>query len=537
MTAMAGVRSAARWFTATFALWPLLVWLAWFAPVPHRWGEALAGLALTAVLAALPALAGFRGWTSALHYFTLNLLTTGALVNLALTGELPSLGAAAVALRTDAAEAGAMLRAAAPATLAIALAASAWLAGCASFLLRPPALPPRLGSRWTRAALAMPVLAMLAVPGAGAAYPASLVAIARDLHAYREADHNFQRRLVDPYRVTRSRAGSEVVVLVIGESSGANSWQLFGYGRPTSPNIVRRMGQGEVAAFRAHMSTAGMTSFAVPSLLSPFDEINGIGSPPQRRSLVTVMARAGFRTAWFGANTRQIAETEADEIVHASDDAMLEEDTRYDEWLARYLGLWLDKVPSGPAFAVLHTWGSHTPFEAHYPVSATVWNGHLGKPYPQSQVTDNYDNSILYTDAVLEMAIARLEKDRRPALLVYVADHAEPWPQRSLWRYRAPRDVKLLHVPLFFWANAAWRQANAAQWDALQAFARSGQVTTHQNLVPTLAHLLGIAYEGMPRHRDALAPQFAPWTGTTPALGFDDRTIVQVVPPRVAAGR
>jgi glucan phosphoethanolaminetransferase (alkaline phosphatase superfamily) len=249
---------------------------------------------------------------------------------------------------------------------------------------------------------------------------------------------------------------------------------------------------------------------------------------------VTLMSRAGFRTAWFGANTRQAAETEADEILHASDDSMLEVDVNYDRWLPRYMGLWLDRVGSGAAFAVLHTWGSHTPFEVRYPREAAVWKDHVGKIYPQSQTVDNYDNSILHTDAVLETAIRRLERERRPALLVFVADHAEPWLQRSFWRYQAPRDANLLHVPLFFWANAAWRQAHPAQWSRLQAFARSGQVTTHQNLVPTLAGALGISYEGMPRHRDALSPAFQPWTGTTPALGSDDKTIVQAVPPRLA---
>jgi glucan phosphoethanolaminetransferase (alkaline phosphatase superfamily) len=280
----AGRASAAlRLFAAGFALWPLVVYLAAFTPEPHRLVDALAGLLFTLALVALPALLAFRGWTTALFYLALNLLATASLVNLALTGELPSLGAAAVALRTDWNEAGSMLSAASHATLAIALATLGWVAGCIAFLARAPRLPARLASRPVRAVLAAPLLLAFVVTDAGTTYPMSLVTIAHGLREYNAESRHFQRRLVDPYKVTRAAPGEQVVVLVIGESSGASHWQLHGYARPTTPNMVRRQQAGELASFRAHMSTAGMTTYAVPSLLSPFEEINGLNSPPHRR--------------------------------------------------------------------------------------------------------------------------------------------------------------------------------------------------------------------------------------------------------------
>lgn len=522
-----------RLFSAGFALAPLLVYLAWVRPEQHRLSDTLAGLAFTLALVVLPALLRFRGGFAALYYLALNLLTTASLVNLALTAELPSLGAATVALRTHWGEASSLLSAARESTLAIFLSALFWLAGCISFVRRPPALPPALAGVPQRALLAAPLALAFVLPDAAATYPMSLAGIAVRLGEYSADSRGGQRLLVDAFEVNRAPRGDEVVVLVIGESSGAKHWQLDGYARPTTPFMMRRLQAGQIANFRAHMATAGMTSFAVPSLLSPFSEMNGLGSPPHRRSVVTVMSRAGFRTAWYGANEPQPAATEADEIVRGYDDSMLETDTRYDDWLPRQMAQWLDRIHSGSTFVVLHTWGSHTPFEGRYPPEAAVWKDHLGKTYPQSQTVDNYDNSILHTDAVLEAAITRLEQERRPALLLFVADHAEPWLQRSFWRYQAPRDVNLLHVPFFVWANESWRRDHAPEWEALQAFALTGQVTTHLNVVPTLAGALGIRYAGMPRNRNALAPEFQPWVGTTPALGSDDRTVVQAMPPRV----
>lgn len=527
-----GFALALRWFAGSFAFTPLLVTMV-VGRAGLRLPDLLSGLAFTLALVSLPAVLRFRGGGAALWYLLLNLLATASLVNLALTGELPSLGASVVALRTSWQEASSLLGAAREAVLSIALAAVAWLAGCVSFALRPPgrAWPP-MGMP-VRALLAAPWLLVFTIPDPATTYPLSLGSIATRLGEYSADTRGGQRLLIDPFQVTRAGEGDDVVVLVIGESSGAKHWQILGYERPTNPFLSRRLQAGQIANFRAHMATAGMTTYAVPSLLSPFSEIRGRGSPPHRRSVVTVMSRAGFKTAWFGANEPQPAATEADEMLRSYDDSMLEVDAKYDGWLPRFMGDWLDRRSGGPTFVVLHTWGSHTPFESRYPPEFDIWKDHAGKTYPESQTVGNYDNSIVYTDAVLEAAIERLERESRPSLLVFVADHAEPWLQRSFWRYQAPRDVALLHVPFFVWANEPWRRTRPARWEALQAFARSGQVTTHQNVVPTLAGLLGISYEGMPRSRDVLAPEFEPWTGTTPALDSDDKAIVQAVPPKV----
>jgi arylsulfatase A-like enzyme len=122
-----------------------------------------------------------------------------------------------------------------------------------------------------------------------------------------------------------------------------------------------------------------------------------------------------------------------------------------------------------------------------------------------------------------------LEQERRPTLVVHTSDHAETI-MYGVARPDAPRDERLLHVPLLFWANQAWKDHHAGQWAALHAFARSGQATSHLNIVPTVIGLLGIAYDGRPRHRDVLDREFAPWQ-TTPALASDEKTIVRVALP------
>jgi glucan phosphoethanolaminetransferase (alkaline phosphatase superfamily) len=522
------VRKALRLWAGSFAFSPLLVYLAWFATGTHRIVDALAGLAITASVVALPALFAAPGWAAAAWYATVNLVSTATLLCLAMAGELPTLGTAIVALRSEGAETSAMLAASAPAAVVLAACAALWLCGCASFWRRPPAVAWR-ASRW-RLLAAAPFVAVPFVPDAGATYPLSLGRIARGLTEFSAQSHFVGRRIVDPFKVTRSKAGDELVVVLVGESSSARHWQINGYERETTPNLQRRLDAGEIANFTAHMSTAAITLFAVPALLSPFDEVGGIGREP-RRSVVTVMSRAGYRTAWVSNNDPQPAATEADETTYRTDDRVAEIVTSSDEWLKAPADQWLRRTAGGPGFLVLHTYSSHLPFETRYPPQYARWtgDGYRQMTYARNQSRDNYDNSILYTDAFLHSVFTRLEQERRPTLAVYTSDHAETI-MDGIARPDAPRDERLLHVPLFFWANRAWKDAHQRQWAALQAFARSGQPTSHVNIVPTLTGLLDIGYEGRPRHRDVLDAAFEPWS-TTPALAADEKAVVQVAVP------
>lgn len=527
-------RTALRLWTATFVMWPLLASLAWVAAGPQRVADALAGLAVTATLAALPGVLPLRGWMAAAYYAVLNVVSTATLLCLAMAGELPTLGTAIVALRTNWREASTMMAAAAPVGVGLAACAPLWLWGCASYWRCPPVLV-HSSSRW-RLLAAAPLLVLLIVPDAGATYPLSLGRIVTGLSEFSAASQFVGRRIVDPFKVSRSSREDELVVFVVGESSAARHWQINGYERETTPNLRRRLDAGELVNFAAHMSTSGLTLFAVPALLSPFDDVGGIGRE-QRRSVVTLMSRAGYRTAWLSNNDPQPAGTEADELTYRTDDRVMEIVTSYDEWLEAPVKEWLARTGGGAGFLVLHTYCSHLPFETRYPPQYVRWtaDGYRDMSYARNQSRDNYDNSILYADAFLEAVLARLQQERRPTLLAYTSDHAETL-MDGLARPDAPRDQRLLHVPLFFWANQAWRDRHEAQWAALHAFAQTGQATSHLNLVPTVTGLLGIDYEGRPTRRDVLHADFEAWQ-TTPALASDEKTVVRVAPPLVRAVR
>jgi glucan phosphoethanolaminetransferase (alkaline phosphatase superfamily) len=167
----------------------------------------------------------------------------------------------------------------------------------------------------------------------------------------------------------------------------------------------------------------------------------------------------------------------------------------------------------------MHTQGSHIPFELRYPATFRKWPV-AGGTFPNSQNEGNYRNTILYTDYILDQLMMRLQAERRPAILAYLADHGESVMREGhVPRTNAPLGHAVLHVPLIFWANAQWRAAHPDLWAALQAKTRMS--THHLNIAPTLMHLAGYSYEKEPKQLDLLAPEFRPWTlspATSPAL-------------------
>ena len=70
-------------------------------------------------------------------------------------------------------------------------------------------------------------------------------------------------------RNERNDSIREICIIVVGETSRARDWQLYGYPRQTTPRLSKRMGNGELVAFDKALSQSNTTHKSVPMLLSP----------------------------------------------------------------------------------------------------------------------------------------------------------------------------------------------------------------------------------------------------------------------------
>jgi heptose-I-phosphate ethanolaminephosphotransferase len=362
-------------------------------------------------------------------------------------------------------------------------------------------------------------------------YPAELVELSIKVYQVRHAGDRVNKAYQFDVKARDGRNASqpaELVVFVIGESSQADYWQLYGYPEPSTPEMVRRSNAGELVVFQRHMATAGATRFAVPALLSPFSDL----LPPaagHRPSLLTLMGKAGYDTAWLSVQGLMPQAAEAQLTSFTSDAEVLGHPGEFDDRLLGQAANWTKQHSARPGFLVLHTAGSHVPYEGRYPATAARWHDHEDKTFPKSQTVGNYLNTVLYTDTFLNSLMNQLSRENRPVLLVYLSDHGEA-NMRGISRDQVKVEM-VMHVPFLVWGNAQWRQAHQSEWTAAQWAAAPGEVSNHLNVVPTLTSMLRLDYDGKPFERDLLSPSFKPWT-RTPILRVQTMKVEEVPPPK-----
>ena len=483
----------------------------------------LASLVFTLSVVLLPIFAKLPKTIISGYLVLINLWTILTHLSVQLSGAFPSATVMALALKTDPREAYGFL---AVNLITLGLVLTSGIPALYGSL-KTSALPSL--AQVFNIRLSILGICLLAIPsffnGVSLIYPASSISILVKLRGVAE-----QASFVDmaeKVEILSNKAGHDntAIVLVIGESSQADYWQLDGYPKKTTPRLTARHNAGELINFSKHMSTAEATYLAVPSLISPNEQPIVFDNTKLRKSVVSVMHAAGYSTGWLSVQSPQPASAEADATDFDTDFFNYRIQSAYDEKLVGSASNWLRLHQDANTFLVLHTLGSHLPFEHRYPEAFDTWRRDKSAHYPQSQSTANYENTINYTDYVLDQLIKTLEKEHRPTILVFASDHGESL-MKGVSRARGPiQDV--LHVPFFIWGNSLWRNQHPTTWAALRDKEADDIVTHHFNVVPTLTSLLGIDYKGKPYNRDLLNRSFTPWV-TTPAVDTDHTSYIQV---------
>jgi glucan phosphoethanolaminetransferase (alkaline phosphatase superfamily) len=515
---------AITWGVYAYAYFPWLVFAPTLVALSSLGAWALNGLVLFAVTMVIALISQKNAMQRVAQRLLLGCLNTVAALTglcLALNGSLPDTLVLVAAKDTNWREAAGLLFSAPLWSGAIGLSwlAQAWVLLKSSRVprLRPETIMYKSAPIWILA-LAVPV----GVPITQKTYPSAAYAIASKYYLF-----ELEAQVIDKSQVPEVTAISpvtnEVMVFVIGESSSARYWQIAGYPEATSPRMVARQANGELLSFPRHVSVAQLTSIAVPNMLTPSGTLVRYHDKGQTSSIVSLMEKGGRRTAWISAQTPQPGSAEANDVYFESDFKSYLKHDLYDEELVPRVGAWLTKYSSVPGFVVMHTLGSHLPFEYRYPPEYARWHVPPAQ-YPKNQTVSNYQNSILYTDFVLDKLMKRLSQEDRPVVLVYASDHGESL-MHGKSRSEVPPGDETLHVPFLVWANIAWRNAHPNDWKVLTRLVRERVPTNHLNLGPTLMHLAGFTFSGASSTKDLLSPGFHP-IDNTPAYALDLHTVV-----------
>ena len=263
----------------------------------------------------------------------------------------------------------------------------------------------------------------------------------------------------------------EVYVLVIGEASRAANWQLFGYERATNPLLSSR---DDIVLFRQITTQSNTTHKSVPMILSSI-HTSEHRELYRRSGILALFNEAGF-TTYFISN-QQPQGAMIDKLANDANFTIYLDAPHYDAQLAEVMRKALTEDCSQKILFVLHTYGSHYSYRQRYPREFAVFLPDDDVAIEKANVDrirNAYDNSIIYTDYVLNEIISTLEScPEICSAMLYCADHGEDLFDTDEERFLHATPTATyyqLHVASFTWFSDKYKllfkeKAEAAQYN------------------------------------------------------------------------
>ena len=309
------------------------------------------------------------------------------------------------------------------------------------------------------------------------------------------------------------------IVVVIGESASRDHLSLYGYPLPTTPRLDS-INDG-LYIFTDAIASSTSTAQNLPRLLTFMTDEPDVREWYEYPTLLQLFKTLGYHTYWLSnqektgewSNLSGILSSDADIVKYLgsenSEDHYL---YRYDDVLIPDLRNAFESKDS-LQIIFLHLMGSHFQYHYSYPndrnrftaddiytISSKKWLNNY-----KAGIIANYDNSILFTDSVLNCVIREIKDANIPSVMVYLSDHGENVYDDRDFR---GRDPKFVSIPFLIYANSAYRAKNQ---DIIADMERSKATPFSTSELPQLLlHLSGIQYYAYDSIRDPLSPSFLP---------------------------
>ena len=217
---------------------------------------------------------------------------------------------------------------------------------------------------------------------------------------------------------------TDLVVLVIGESSTRHHYSLYGYGTKTTPFLDRLAAEDpNFVALTNAVSPSPLTRESLKRALT-FATVEDVAPYKELWNVVDMANNAGYYTAWISNQAPVGAfDTVVGAIAHLSNEhAFISHEVggdKMDVELGRRFAELLGQRPEGKLFVVLHMIGSH------YKYSKRSEESDKQAMIALNSVSPDYDATIYHSDRMLRSVFEAAEGDSRSAALIYFSDHGE----------------------------------------------------------------------------------------------------------------
>ncbi|WLS80662.1 phosphoethanolamine transferase EptA [Erwinia pyri] len=291
-----------------------------------------------------------------------------------------------------------------------------------------------------------------------------------------------------------------LVVFVLGETGRAENFSLGGYARETNPKLK----QDNVIYYQNATSCGTETAISVPCMFSNMPrEHYDAGLARHQEGVLDVMAHAGVNVLW--RENDGSCKGACDRVPHTDMTKwnvreLCKSDYCLDDVLLHRLDKYIDSVKDDTVI-VLHQMGSHGPaYYLRYPAAMRKFTPTCDSNQIQDcdhqALVNTYDNSILYTDAMVDSTISLLKSrsDKFNVALVYLSDHGESLGEHGMYLHGAPylfAPSQQTHIPFLLWMSPDYASAFGISQACLRQAAKT-EAVSQDNIFHTLLGMMNV---------------------------------------------
>ncbi|NOH66514.1 phosphoethanolamine transferase [Vibrio rotiferianus] len=299
-----------------------------------------------------------------------------------------------------------------------------------------------------------------------------------------------------------------LLVFVVGETARTQNYQLNGYERETNPYTSKL----DVVSFKDVASCGTATAVSVPCMFSQLTRSDFDRSRADNQdNALDIMQRAGVDLLWKendGGDKGVAHNITKIEVDRSQKNELCNGSTCYDMALLNNLDTQISSMKGNRVIA-MHLIGSHGPtYFQRYPKDRAFFQPDCPRADIENcsveQIVNTYDNTIRYTDFVLDQTIAKLKtlEDKYNTAMIYVSDHGESLGENGLFLHGMPYGLApdfQKRVPMMLWMSPGFKQAKHINSDCLQQEAQQTATHSHDNVFHSLLGIMDIetnAYDG-----------------------------------------
>jgi lipid A ethanolaminephosphotransferase len=316
-------------------------------------------------------------------------------------------------------------------------------------------------------------------------------------------------------------------IVVVGETARADRFSLNGYSKKTNPLLEKQ----KIINYKEAYACGTLTKISVPCMFY-LDKFNQFSQKKARyqQNAMDIINEAGVNTLWLENNSscknvceriRRIdiitekKDTDDNILVKIVDGLLINKNKPLQE-IDKKISLgrssnnkhYKDFQASNKkrSLIVLHVMGSHGPkYYKRYPAEFDQFQPSCKSNNPQEcsqeELSNAFDNTILYTDYIIDKLIKILQKQNKESFLIYASDHGESLGENGIYLHGVPvafAPKEQVHIPWLIWYSDKYKKNNKI------TFKNPSEKITHEFFSHTIMQSLKIDSKTLKKNKSLI---------------------------------